>query len=201
LTLADDGYVLVFSASAVSGGSLTGTPLSVLVAVAPGQVGFGGGIGVGVGRFVLVCVACGLLGAAVMDLPMMKQEDGFTPAYVAAALLRRTSPGEVPFREAVVVHHATGAIAGGLYGLAFLLFAAVLPAGAVVGGVEAVPHVAAAAGIAAFVYGFFAHVVLPRAGRRIYEERATAVRGQWLRSAVVFGVVIGVAVPALTSVL
>nr|WP_305883000.1 hypothetical protein [Halobellus rarus] len=160
-----------------------------------------GGSGGDVGRFVLVCVACGLLGAVVMDFPMSKQEDGFAPAYVAAALLRRTPPGEVPFREAVVVHHATGAIAGGLYAVVFLLSAAVLPAGAVVGGVEAIPHVVAAAAVAAFVYGFFAHVVLPRAGRGIYEERATAVRGQWLRSAVVFGVAIGVTVPVLTSVL
>ncbi|MFD1598242.1 hypothetical protein [Halobellus rarus] len=179
---------------------LAETSLSVLATVAPALAGLGGSGG-DVGRFVLVCVACGLLGAVVMDFPMSKQEDGFAPAYVAAALLRRTPPGEVPFREAVVVHHATGAIAGGLYAVVFLLSAAVLPAGAVVGGVEAIPHVVAAAAVAAFVYGFFAHVVLPRAGRGIYEERATAVRGQWLRSAVVFGVAIGVTVPVLTSVL
>ena len=199
MTLAGEGDVLVLSAFAATGGVHSGTLSSPLGVVASAPAVLGGTIG-GVALFVLVCVGCGLLGAVAMDLPMSKQEDGFTPAYVAAALIRRSPAGEIPFREAVVVHHATGAIAGGLYALVFLLLAAFVPAGAVVGGVEGIPHIAATAAIAAFVYGFFAHVVLPRAGRRIYEERATAVRGQWLRSAVVFGVVLGVTVPVFTSV-
>lgn len=199
MTPAGDVCVLVLSASA-AGGVLTGTLVSTLSPAASTAVGLGG-FSDGVARFLIVCVGCGLVGAAVMDLPMSKQEDGFAPAYVAAALLRRSVPGETPFREALVVHHATGAIAGGLYALAFLLLAAFLPRGPLVGGVGAVPHVLATAAITAFVYGFFSHVVLPRAGRGIYEERATAVRGQWLRSAVVFGVVLGVTVPVFTSVL
>ena len=190
----------MFSASAATGGVLSGTLVSSLAPGASTAAGLGG-FPDGLALFFVVCVGCGLVGAAVMNLPMSKQEDGFAPAYVAAALLRRSVPGETPFREAVVVHHVTGAIAGGLYALAFLLVAAFLPGGPPIGGVGAVPHVLATAAITAFVYGFFSHVVLPRAGRGIYEERATAVRGQWLRSAVVFGVVLGVTVPVFTSVL
>lgn len=150
--------------------------------------------------FVLACAGCGLLGALVMDLPMSRQEDGFTPAYVAAALVRRVQPSEVSFGHALVLHHVTGAVAGILYAALYLLFATVAPGIAAVGGVIALGHLAATVTVAAFIYAFFAHIVLPRAGRGIYEERATAVRGQWLRSAVVFGVVLGLSVPALTTV-
>ncbi|WP_336025595.1 hypothetical protein [Halobellus salinisoli] len=150
--------------------------------------------------FVLACVGCGLLGALVMDVPMSRQEDGFTPAYVAAGLLRRASPREISFAEALVVHHLTGALAGGLYALVYLGFTALAPGVSAIGGIVAIGHLVATIGVSAFVYAFFAHVVLPRAGRGIYEERATAVRGQWLRSAVVFGVVLGVTVPAFASV-
>ncbi|WP_331280782.1 hypothetical protein [Halobellus rufus] len=130
---------------------------------------------------------------------MSRQEDGFTPAYVAAGLLRRKPPTETSFGEALVVHHVTGAVAGVLYAISYLLFAAVTPDLHPIGGVLTLGHLVATVAVSAFVYAFFAHVVLPRAGRGIYEERATAVRGKWLRSAVVFGVVLGVTVPVFTS--
>ncbi|RLM57642.1 hypothetical protein DVK02_05255 [Halobellus sp. Atlit-31R] len=153
----------------------------------------------GAARFVLAGALCGLLAAVVMDLPMSKQADGFTPAYVAAAVLRRVAPESVSFAEAVVVHHVTGALAGVLYTLLYLAVAVVLPPLSAVGGVGLLPHLAATVGVSAFVYSFFAHLVLPRAGRRIYEERATAVRGQWLRSTLVFGVVLAGVAPTLTT--
>ncbi|MGQ4557048.1 hypothetical protein [Halobellus sp. GM3] len=150
--------------------------------------------------FVLVCVACGFLAALVMDIPMSQEEDGFVPAYVAAAIVRRVPPAAVTFAQGAVAHHAAGALAGGLYAGCYLALSAALPGTVAVGGVDLLPHVLSTAAVAAFVYAFFAHVVLPRAGRRIYEERATAVRGQWLRSSVVFGAVIGVIVPAFATV-
>jgi len=150
-------------------------------------------------QFVLACVGCGLLGALVMDYPMSRQEEGFTPAYVAAALVRRVPVAEVSVGEALVVHHATGAVAGVLYALVYLLFARVVPDVVAVGGVVAVGHLAATMVVSGFVYAFFAHVVLPRTGRGIYEERSTAVRGQWLRSVIVFGVVLGLSVPVFTT--
>ena len=72
---------------------------------------------------------------------------------------------------------------------------------ATVGGVGSVPHLVATLGVSGFIYAFFAHLVLPRRGRGTYEERATAVRGQWLRSVVVFGATVAAAVPAATSAL
>ena len=151
--------------------------------------------------FVVVCVACGVLAAVVMDFPMARQAEGFTPAYIAASVLARSSPSSVAFRSAFVVHHVAGGAAGVLYALVYLLAADPLPAVATVGGVSAVSHLLATLVVAGFVYAFFAHLVLPRRGRGIYEERATAVRGQWLRAVVVFGVTVAVVVPAVTSVL
>ena len=150
--------------------------------------------------FVAVCVACGVLAAVVMDFPMARQTEGFTPAYIAASVLTRSQPDTVEFAAAFAVHHVAGAAAGILYAVVYLATAG--PLGRVgVGGVAAVPHALATLAVAGFIYAFFAYLVLPRRGQRIYEERSTAVRGQWLRSVVVFGVTVALAVPAVTSVL
>jgi len=170
---------------AVSTASLAGAlppPGAVLVTLALGAV-------------------AGLAAAVVMDVPMSRQSEGFTPAYLAASVLRRTPPSDVSFRDANLVHHAAGALAGVLYAVV---------AGALVLALGATPSVDALASVlpvhavgvgvvVAFIYLFFAHIVLPRAGGTIYEERATAVRGQWLRSSLVFGAALAVIAPALFS--
>ena len=144
----------------------------------------------------LTGVIAGLVGAVAMVVPMSRQPEGWTPALVAASVLRRTAPDAASFREAAVVHHATGVLAGLLYGLAQAALAP-LPSGVGWAGVPLVAHLVAVIAVALFVYAFFAHLVLPRAGGRIYEERATAVRGQWLRSSLVFAATLTVAVPPL----
>nr|WP_231751729.1 hypothetical protein [Halogeometricum sp. CBA1124] len=48
----------------------------------------------------------GLVAALVMGLPMARQEEGFTPAYIAASILRGTTPDEVSEVDAHVVHYA-----------------------------------------------------------------------------------------------
>lgn len=143
----------------------------------------------------------GLFAAVVMDVPMSRQPEGFTPAYIAAGVATRTAPSAVSFERAMVVHHVTGVLAGVLYGLLALATETALSGvAATLGGSAAVvAHVVGAVGVAAFVYVFFAHLVLPRAGV-VYEERATAVRGQWLRSALVFGGAMLVAAPAVVDV-
>jgi hypothetical protein len=151
--------------------------------------------------FLCVSALAGLFAAIAMDVVMVRQEHGYTPAYVAAAVLQRVSPDEVSFVDANVVHHAAGLAAGVLYGLLYVALAAVVPLRASLGRVELVPHVVAAEVMVVFIYTFFAYVVLPRAGRSIYEERSTAVRGQWLRSSFVFGVGVVVAAPVLASTL
>ena len=154
-----------------------------------------------VAPFVAVCAVCGVFAAVVMDFPMARQAEGFTPAYIAASVLARSRPSSVESRSAFVVHHVAGAAAGVLYAVIYLLADGPLPGVAAVGGVDVIPHTLATLVVSGFIYAFFAHLVLPRRGRGIYEERATAVRGQWLRSVVVFGVTVAVAVPAVTSVL
>lgn len=142
----------------------------------------------------------GLIAAVAMLLPMSRQPEGFTPAYVAASVLRRTTPDEVRFRDANVAHYGAGIVAGVLYAGCLALMSATFPELVAVDGVELVPHVLSVVVVVLFIYAFFAHLVLPRAGRRIYEEQATAVRGQWLRSSLVFGAVLVVVGPALVSV-
>jgi hypothetical protein len=187
---------MVFCGSAPAYETVLPTSAPTPLAAAPGGVPVGEAA-----PFVAVCAACGLLAAAVMDFPMAKQTEGFTPAYIAASVLARSRPESVEFRAAFAVHHAAGVAAGVLYALVYLVSAGPLPGVAGVGGVSAVPHVLATLVVSGFIYAFFAHVVLPRRGRGIYEERATAVRGQWLRSVVVFFVTVAAVVPAATSVL
>jgi hypothetical protein len=144
-------------------------------------------------------VLAGLAGTVVMDVPMARHREGWTPAFVAASVLRRTDPGAVAFRDAAVVHHAAGVAAGVLYALVAAPLSVVLGDTPATPGVAVLPVVAhglAVAVVVGFVYGFFAYVVFPRAGRGIDDDRGTEVRGQWIRSVAVFGATFAVAVPA-----
>lgn len=143
--------------------------------------------------------AAGLVAAAVMDLPMSRQPDGFAPAYVAAGALTRADPDAVSTEAALFVHHAAGVLAGGVYAVAFVAVGAVAPIGPAIAGVALVPHLVAVGLVVGIIYAVFAHLVLPRAGGTTYEQRATAVRGQWLRSALTFGAAMLVVAPTLVE--
>jgi len=149
----------------------------------------------------VVGVAVGFLAALVMDWPMSRQPDGFVPAYVATAVLTRQQLAAVRLPEAMVVHHLAGALAGLLYALLVVALRALVPSVSTVVGLTLLVHLLAVALVVAFIYGFFAHFVLPRAGGQTYEEQATAVRGQWLRSALVFGATMLVGVPLVVAAL
>jgi hypothetical protein len=152
----------------------------------------GEAVGVGPVGVLVVWIALGalggLLGALAMDAAMHRQPDGWTPAFVAAAVLRNSRPDRVSFRDALVVHHVAGALAGVLY--AVVSWTVVVVAGPVGAAAVALGHLTGVLVVVGFIYAFFAHLVLPRGARGVYEERATAVRGQWLRSSLVFGVVL-----------
>lgn len=148
----------------------------------------------------LLGAGVGLVAALVMDWPMARQPDGFVPAYIATAVVTRQPIDSVRLPEAMVLHHLAGVLAGLLYGLIAVGLGGLFPSLVSLDGLNIVAHLLAVGGVVGFIYSFFAHVVLPRAGGRTYEERATAVRGQWLRSALVFGTTLLVGVPAaLTS--
>jgi len=150
---------------------------------------------------VAVGALAGLLAAVVMDWPMSRQPDGFVPAAIATGILTRQSADDVSMPQLLVVHHAAGLLAGGLYGISLLGVTASLPAVVLVGGLDLLAHLLAVGVVTGFIYGFFAHLVLPRAGGRSYEQQATAIRGQWLRSSLVFGATLLIVVPlVLTSI-
>jgi len=147
--------------------------------------------------FLAIGIAAGIVAALVMDWPMSRQPEGFRPAYIAAGVLTRTPQTDVRFRTAMVAHHLAGGLAGLLYALVALgvdrLPLTLLPTV----GVGLFGHLVGVIVVVGFIYAFFAHLVLPRAGGRPYEEQATAVRGQWLRSALVYGLTMLVVVPAV----
>lgn len=151
--------------------------------------------------FVCLCALAGLAVSLAVELSPIRRDDGLTPAHVAAAVVAGGRPDDVGYWDETVVHHAVGVVAGTLYAVAYLAAALVVPAGAVVGRVGVVPHVLAVTGAVLFVYAAFATLVLSRAERSVYEERSTAVRGQWLRSSVGFGAGFAFAAPIVTSVL
>jgi len=153
----------------------------------------------GLGGWIVVGVVTGFVGGVVMDLLLTQQEDGFAPARVAVAVLTGRTPVEVPFRDAVVAHHVASGLVGALYGVLSFVFAALIPTGWLVGGVRAVPHALAVLIVVGFIYFLFTSVVLPRVDDGVYEDRATAIHGQWLRAAALFGAVMLVGVPAIVT--
>ncbi|WP_101294392.1 hypothetical protein [Halegenticoccus soli] len=142
----------------------------------------------------------GLAAALAMTLPVRRQSEGFSPAYVAASVFRRKKPDEVSARDANVAHHATGAVAGALYAAVFSALSVVVPGLGRVAGVALLPHLLAVGVVVLLVYASYAYVVLPRAKSAIYEDQSTAVRGQWLRSSLVFGVTLTLIAPVLWSI-
>ena len=147
--------------------------------------------------FLAVAVIVGVVAALVMDWPMSRQPEGFTPAFIAAGVLTRTPARDVRFRTAMIAHHLAGGLAGLLYALVALGVDRVSHGLSPAIGVALHAHLLGVVVVVGFIYAFFAHLVLPRAGGRPYEEQATAVRGQWLRSAVVYGLTVLALVPAV----
>ena len=142
----------------------------------------------------------GLIAALAMDVQMSRQPAGWTPAFIAVGVLTRTDPDDVSFERASVLHHGTGVVAGGLYGALTLALTVAVPH-LLWPNVPLIAHRLAGVVVALFIYLVFAHVVLPRVGGTVYEERATAVRGQWLRSSLVFAVTMMIAgIPSIMLV-
>lgn len=147
---------------------------------------------------VAIGALAGLVAAIAMDWPMSRQPDGFTPAAIAAGVVSRQSFEDVSVPELLFVHHLAGMLAGVLYGLLILGLASGLPPLVSVGGLDLVAHLLAVGLVVVFIYTFFAHFVLSWASEQGYEEQATAIRGQWLRSSLVFGLTLAIVVPLVT---
>jgi hypothetical protein len=141
----------------------------------------------------------GLVAAVVMNWPMSRQPDGFTPAAIAAGVVSRQSFEDVSVLQLVVVHHAAGILAGVFYGVVVLGLAAGMPGVVLVGSIELLAHLLAVGLVVVFIYSFFAHFVLSWASGRAYEEQSTAIRGQWLRSSLVFGLTLAIVAPPIAA--
>ena len=151
------------------------------------------------GQWVLVCLVSGAVAAALMNIPMYVQPQGYKPAYVAAAGLRRCDPSEVSQALAVAVHQVTGTVATLLYG-AVVVVLSVLPTALSLNGVPTIPHLVGVAVLTLFIYYFFERVALPRAGGSLREESTPIVR-QWALSAFIYGVTLALLIPVMVRLL
>ena len=139
-------------------------------------------------------IRAGFGAAVVMDLPMATQDDGFTPARVAASVLRGTDPDEVSRTDALLAHHGAGALGGVLFALAYVVLDTVSTQHSKIDGLSVPAYPLAVGFVVVFVYSFFAHFVLPRSGADA-RDRAATVRRAWLASAIVYGVALAALVP------
>lgn len=150
--------------------------------------------------WILTSVLAGIVAAVVMNYPMSRGTDGFVPARVTAAMLTRQSPDAVSLRDALLVHHVTGAAAGLAYaGISYPIALVVPNLLLLPGNVGTFPHLLAISLLVVVLDQVFNRVLFPRVSGTAYEERGTAIQGHWLRALLVFAVTMALAVPVLAS--
>ena len=131
-------------------------------------------------------VRAGFGAAVVMDVPMVVQREGFTPAYIAAGALRGRDPEEVSRTDATVAHHGAGTLGGVLFALTYGAIEGISTGEPRRNDLSTPASPLAVGFVVAFVYGFFARLVLPRFGGDA-RDRAGVVRRAWLVSTLVYG--------------
>ncbi|MFB6222214.1 MAG: hypothetical protein ABEH86_00895 [Haloarcula sp.] len=149
-------------------------------------------------QWALICVVAGTVTGLLVNIPMMTQDEGYLPAYVAAGGLTRVDPTAASRALAVLVHHATAIAAALLYGALVVVLSAVLPTVASLNGVPLIPHVVGITGVTAFLYYFFARITMPRAGGSL-RDRTDAIIEQWMLTAFIFGTTLALFIPALVT--
>ena len=135
-------------------------------------------------------VRAGFGAAVVMDLPMAIQKEGYTPAYVAAGVLRGQDPEAASRIDATIAHHGAGALGGVLFALVYAALdtTAISTAESRSEGISTPAYPIAVGFVVVFVYAFFARFVLVRFGGEA-RDRAGAVRRAWAVSTLVYGAV------------
>lgn len=148
-----------------------------------------------------VGAAAGLLATLVANVPMHRQSEGSTPAFVAAGALTRSELTEVSGGAASAVHYAAGVASGLLFALAAWALDRALPATARIPGtrLEWAPHVLAGLLLLGFLFVSFGYLVLPLFGREA-RSRAGTVRKQWFVTATVYVAALLVLVPVGAAV-
>lgn len=154
----------------------------------------------------LVNLVAGLVATVVMNIPMKQLREGQTPPFVAASALSGDDLTDVPSVLASGIHYGAGMLGGVLFTLLVVAFEDVLPVPPVAfiegTGLALGPHFLAGALVFAFVYAFFAYLVLPRFGGAAYAEgRRERVRTDWFRSTLVYATALVIVVPLVTVTL
>lgn len=149
----------------------------------------------------LAGAVAGLLAAVVTNLPMHRQSEGATPAFVVASAFSGRALTEVSNGLASAVHYGAGVLAGLLFaGLAWWLDR-LLPPSALIPEtrIAIAPHVVAGLLVYAAAFSLFAYLVLPAFGGEA-TARAETVRRQWLVTAGVYVAALLVLVPVVAMV-
>jgi hypothetical protein len=154
-----------------------------------------------------VAVVAGLVATLVMTGAMAVLSEGYVPPYVAASALFDEAPGKVTRRQADAAHYGAGVLAALLFELVVLVVEGVRNAtvatALVVGNVLTLVDLVAALLVVGFLYGFFAYLVFPRYGDRLYADEGSRarVRLHWLVSTNVYGFALLVGVVLLYAAL
>jgi len=149
-------------------------------------------------QWAFVCAVAGAFVGLLVNIPMVTQDEGYLPAYVAAAGLSRADPTAVSRPLAVLVHHVTAVVAALLYGGVVAVLSFTLPTAISINGVPLIPHVVGAAGVTAFIYYFFARIAMPRFGGSL-RDRGDEIIQQWALTAFIFGTALALFVPVLVT--
>ena len=149
-------------------------------------------------QWAVVCVVAGAVVGLLLNIPMVTQDEGYLPAYIAAAGLTRTDPSAVSRPPAAAVHHGTALVAALLYGAVVAGLSFVLPTALSVNGVPLILHIVGIAGISAFIYYFFARIAMPRFGGSVRDD-ADEITQQWALTAFTFGAALALSIPVLVT--
>ncbi|MFU1782485.1 hypothetical protein ACM16X_13970 [Haloarcula japonica] len=149
-------------------------------------------------QWAFACVVAGAVIGLLLNIPMVTQDQGYLPAYVAAAGLTRADPATVSRPLAVAVHHGTALVAALLYGAVVAGLAFVLPTAVSLNGVPLIPHIVGIGGISAFIYYFFARIAMPRFGGSVRDDADEIIR-QWALTAFIFGTALALFIPVLVT--
>ncbi|KOX95261.1 hypothetical protein AMS69_01010 [Haloarcula rubripromontorii] len=149
-------------------------------------------------QWAAVCVVAGAVVGLLLNIPMVTQDRGYLPAYVAGAGLTRADPAAVSRPLAVAVHHGTALIAALLYGAVVAGLSFVLPAALSLNGVPLIPHLVGVSGVSAFIYYFFARIAMPRFGGSVRNDADEIIR-QWALTAFIFGTALALFIPVLVA--
>lgn len=132
----------------------------------------------------------GVLGAALLVVPMTVMQEGLTPARAWTAMRENVPLEDVSVRQAILAHHVAGLGFGLCFGVIYLI-ADLIPVRWLV------PAVLGGSTLTASIYFLFSRVVLPTV--TLPGDRVRTAKFQLIGAAFVYGMLVMILVPSLAA--